>query len=49
MQQLADLIGKNESDISNYENGYAKPQADTLLTLQKFFEADFSLMSKEFA
>lgn len=45
--EIAEIVGKTASDISNYENGFATPPADILLSLQKFFAADFSALSKE--
>ena len=45
--EVAEIVGKTVSDISNYENGFASPPADVLLSLQKFFNADFSALSKE--
>lgn len=45
--EIADIVGKKTSDISNYENGFATPPADILLSLQKFFDVDFSALSTE--
>lgn len=45
--EIAEIVGKTASDISNYENGFATPPADILLSLQKFFNADFSALSTE--
>jgi transcriptional regulator with XRE-family HTH domain len=36
--QLATLLRKTTSDISNYENGHATPPSDTLLNLMIFFK-----------
>lgn len=44
---IAEIVRKNPSDIANYENGFATPPADILLSLQKFFEVDFSALSRE--
>lgn len=45
--EVAEIVGKKTSDISNYENGFANPPADILLSLQKFFDVDFSALSIE--
>lgn len=45
--EVAEIVGKTGSDISNYENGFAKPPADVLLSLQKFFDADFASLSQD--
>ena len=44
---VAEIVGKTASDISNYENGFATPPADVLLSLQKLFEADFAALSRD--
>ena len=46
-KEVGDIVGKTVSDISNYENGFATPPADVLLSLQKMFDADFSSLSVE--
>lgn len=45
--EIGEIVGKTASDISNYENGFATPPADALLSLQKFFQANFAELSKE--
>jgi len=34
---LGERVGKKTEHISNYENGYATPPSDVLLSLMKFF------------
>lgn len=45
--EIAEIVNKTASDISNYENGFATPPADVLLSLQKFFNADFAALGTE--
>lgn len=45
--EIAILVGKTSADIANYENGWAKPSADTLLSLQKVLSAKYSALSAE--
>jgi transcriptional regulator with XRE-family HTH domain len=35
--QLGQVVDRSTSDISNYENGFANPPSDVLLTLLNFF------------
>ena len=40
------FVGKGPNYIGNYENGYADPPADTLLTLMSLFQCSFQDVSK---
>ena len=44
--ELGQKVGKNTSDISNYENGVASPKANTLLSLMDFFNVSPREISK---
>ena len=39
-EAVATTIGKNKKDVSHYENGRAKPPADSLLTFLIEFKVD---------
>lgn len=43
-QQLAEKVGKTLSDISNYENGFATPPGDVMLSLQKVLNIGFAAL-----
>lgn len=43
---LAEQVGKNTADISNYENGFATPPADVLLNLMEYFKVSARDLSK---
>jgi transcriptional regulator with XRE-family HTH domain len=45
-RELALLVGKGTSHISNYENGVACPPSDTLLNLMSFFQVSAKDLSK---
>ena len=45
-KELGILVGKGSSYIANYENGYAAPPSDTLLSLLAFFKVSPRDMSK---
>jgi transcriptional regulator with XRE-family HTH domain len=36
--ELGEQVGKKTEHISNYENGYATPPSDVLLSLMKIFQ-----------
>ncbi len=44
--EVAEKVGKETAHISNYENGYATPQSDTLLSLMEFFKISPDAISK---
>jgi transcriptional regulator with XRE-family HTH domain len=46
-RELALLVGKKTADISNYENGFANPPADTLLTFMSFFQVSAKDLGKQ--
>jgi transcriptional regulator with XRE-family HTH domain len=46
-RELALLVGKKTSHISNYENGVATPPSDVLLNLMAFFEVSEKGLSKQ--
>ena len=46
-RELALLVGKQTSHISNYENGIATPPSDTLLNLMSFFGVSAKELSKQ--
>lgn len=46
-RELALLVGKQTSHISNYENGFATPPSDVLLNLMSFFGVSAKELSKQ--
>ena len=45
--ELGLLVGKKTSNISNYENGFSDPPADTLLNLMSFFQVSARELSRQ--
>lgn len=45
-RELALLVGKEAGHIANYENGFAGPPSDVLLSLMSFFEVSAKDLSK---
>jgi transcriptional regulator with XRE-family HTH domain len=43
---VAEQVGKKTSHISNYENGFACPPSDVLLSLLEFFKVSHIEVSK---
>lgn len=46
-RELALLVGKQTSHISNYENGVSAPPSDTLLNLMAFFQVSAKELSRQ--
>lgn len=46
-RELAALMGKQTSHISNYENGVATPPSDVMLNLMAFFQVTPAQLGKQ--